>query len=165
MIWNKEEAFSRSDMQSIQLGRLQKTVSYLYEKNPYYRRKLDELNVKPQDIRSMDDIRRLPFTTKQDIRDNYPFKLFTASGEDIVEYHATSGTTGKPVVVGYTRQDLETWKEVMARALTGAGTTKNDVVQNIYGYGLSLAGSASTTAQSTSARRSSRFRVAIPSGN
>jgi phenylacetate-CoA ligase len=140
MVWNKEETSSRSEMQSIQLGRLQKTVSYVYEKNAHYRKKLDAAGIRPQDIKSLDDIRRLPFTTKQDIRDNYPFKLFTATQEDIVEYHATSGTTGKPVVVGYTRQDLETWKEVMARALTGAGITSKDVVQNIYGYGLFTGG-------------------------
>jgi phenylacetate-CoA ligase len=96
--------------------------------------------VKPVDIRSLDDIRRLPFTTKRDVRDNYPFKLFTAPQEDIVEYHATSGTTGKPVVVGYTRNDIELWTEVMARACTGAGITRKDVVQNIYGYGLFTGG-------------------------
>ena len=140
MVWNKEETCRRSEMQAIQLGRLQKTVSYVYEKNPHYRKKLDELGVQPKDIKSLDDIRRLPFTTKQDIRDNYPFKLFTAPQEQIVEYHATSGTTGKPVVVGYTRQDLESWKEVMARAFTAAGITSKDVVQNIYGYGLFTGG-------------------------
>lgn len=140
MVWNKEETNSRSEMQALQLGRLQETVSYVYGKNPYYRKKLDEQGVTPHSIKSLDDIRRLPFTSKQDIRDNYPFKLFTASREEIVEYHATSGTTGKPVVVGYTRQDLENWKEVMARAFTAAGITSEDVVQNIYGYGLFTGG-------------------------
>jgi phenylacetate-CoA ligase len=140
MVWNKEETNSRSEMQAIQLGRLQETVSYVYEKNPYYRKQLDDRKVSPRDIRSLDDLKRLPFTTKQDIRDNYPFKLFTATQEEIVEYHATSGTTGKPVVVGYTRQDLENWKEVMARAFTAAGITSKDVVQNIYGYGLFTGG-------------------------
>jgi len=138
--WNKEESCRRSEMRAIQLSRLQKTVSYVYEKNPYYRKKLDELEILPSDIRSLDDIRRLPFTSKQDIRDNYPFKLFTAPQKEIVEYHATSGTTGKPVVVGYTRQDLESWREVMARAFTAAGITSKDVVQNIYGYGLFTGG-------------------------
>ena len=140
MIWNKVETCSRSEMQGIQLGRLQKTVSYVYDKNPVYRKKLDELGVKPSDVKSLDDIRRLPFTVKDDLRDNYPFNLFTASQEDIVEYHATSGTTGKPIVVGYTRNDIETWSEVMARALTGSGIGKNDVLQNIYGYGLFTGG-------------------------
>ena len=140
MLWNKVETCRRSEMQAIQLGRLQKTVSYVYENNPHYRKKLDELEIQPGSIRTLDDIRRLPFTTKQDIRDNYPFKLFTAPQQEIVEYHATSGTTGKPVVVGYTRQDLESWKEVMARAFTAAGITSKDVVQNIYGYGLFTGG-------------------------
>ncbi len=140
MIWNKVETCSRSEMQSIQLGRLQKTVSYVYEKNPVYKKRLDDLKVKPSDIKSLDDIKRLPFTVKDDLRDNYPFNLFTASQEDVVEYHATSGTTGKPIVVGYTRNDIETWSEVMARALTGSGIGKNDVLQNIYGYGLFTGG-------------------------
>ena len=140
MLWNKEEKCRRSEMQAIQLGRLQKTVSYVYENNPHYRKKLDELEIKPESIRTLKDIRRIPFTTKQDIRDNYPFKLFTAPQKEIVEYHATSGTTGKPVVVGYTRQDLESWKLVMARAFTAAGITSKDVVQNIYGYGLFTGG-------------------------
>jgi phenylacetate-CoA ligase len=140
MIWNKVETYSRSEMQGIQLGRLQKTVSYVYEKNPVYKKRLDELGVKPSDIKSLDDIRLLPFTVKDDLRDNYPFDLFSAAQEDVVEYHATSGTTGKPIVVGYTRNDIETWSEVMARALTGSGIGKNDVLQNIYGYGLFTGG-------------------------
>lgn len=140
MIWNKIETCSRSEMQSIQLGRLQKTVSDVYEKNPVYKKKLDEVGVKPSDIKSLDDIRRLPFTVKDDLRDNYPFDLFTAAREDIIEYHATSGTTGKPIVVGYTRNDIETWSEVMARCLAASGITRNDVLQNIYGYGLFTGG-------------------------
>ncbi|TWJ11425.1 phenylacetate--CoA ligase family protein [Geobacter argillaceus] len=140
MVWNKDETCSRSEMQSIQLGRLQKTVSYVYEKNPVYKKRLDEAGVKPGDIRSLDDIRRLPFTVKDDLRDNYPFNMFTAHRDDVVEYHATSGTTGKPIVVGYTRNDIETWSEVMARCLTSAGITSKDVLQNIYGYGLFTGG-------------------------
>jgi phenylacetate-CoA ligase len=140
MAWNKEETISRNEMKDIQLARLQKTVSYVYEKNPFYRKKLDEIGVKPAHVKTLEDIKILPFTTKQDIRDHYPFGLFTAAQEDIVEYHATSGTTGKPVVVGYTRNDLENWTEVMARACTGGGVTRKDVVQNIYGYGLFTGG-------------------------
>jgi len=140
MFWNKEETINRDQMQAIQLERLQKTVNYLYEKNAHYRSRLADLGIVPNDIRSLTDLQRLPFTTKQDVRDNYPFNLFTASQEEIVEYHATSGTTGKPVVVGYTRQDLDSWKEVMARAFAGAGVTSRDVVQNIYGYGLFTGG-------------------------
>ncbi len=140
MAWSKEETIIRSEMKEIQLERLQKTVGYVYENNRFYKQKLDEAGVMPNHIKSLEDIRILPFTTKQDIRDNYPFNLFTASQEQVVEYHATSGTTGKPVVVGYTRKDLESWAEVMARACTGAGITKTDVVQNIYGYGLFTGG-------------------------
>ncbi|ACM18534.1 phenylacetate--coenzyme A ligase [Geotalea daltonii FRC-32] len=140
MIWNHVETSSRNEMKSIQLGRLQQTVSRVYDNNPVYRKRLDENGVKPAQIKTLDDIRRLPFTVKDDIRDNYPFNLFTAKQEDVVEYHATSGTTGKPIIVGYTRNDLDTWSEVMARCLTSAGITKNDVLQNIYGYGLFTGG-------------------------
>ena len=140
MIWNSVEACSRSEMQSIQLDRLQKTVGDIYDKNPVYKKRLDEAGVKPADIKSLDDIRRIPFTVKDDLRDNYPFDLFTASREEIVEYHATSGTTGKPIVVGYTRNDIETWSEVMARCMTSCGITSKDVLQNIYGYSLFTGG-------------------------
>ena len=140
MAWSKEETINRDDMRRIQLGKLQKTIAYIYGKNPSYRKRLEKAGVKPEEIKTLDDIRRLPFTTKQDIRDHYPFRLFTASQEDIIEFHATSGTTGKPVVVGYTRNDIEVWTEVMARACTGAGITKKDIVQNIYGYGLFTGG-------------------------
>jgi phenylacetate-CoA ligase len=140
MAWNQEETISRGDMQALQLAGLQKTVNYVYERNSYYRQKLDGQGVKPSDIKSLDDIRLLPFTTKQDLRDNYPFKLFTASQEEIVEYHATSGTTGKPIAVGYTREDIEVWTEAMARTCTGAGFDSNDIVQNIFGYGLFTGG-------------------------
>jgi phenylacetate-CoA ligase len=140
MAWSQKETISRSEMQALQLAALQKTVSYVYERNTYYRQKLDAIGVKPSDIKSLDDIRLLPFTTKQDLRDNYPFKLFTAPPEEIVEYHATSGTTGKPIAVGYTRADLEVWSEAMARTCAGAGIDSNDVVQNIFGYGLFTGG-------------------------
>ncbi|MBI2355051.1 MAG: phenylacetate--CoA ligase [Deltaproteobacteria bacterium] len=140
MAWSREETISRSEMRETQLAKMRKTVDYVYGKNPYYKKRLDEIGVKPGDIKSLDDVRRLPFTTKMEIRDNYPFNLFTAAQEDIVEYHATSGTTGKPVVVGYTRNDIELWKEVMARACTGADITSKDVVQNMFGYGFFTGG-------------------------
>ena len=140
MAWSREETISRDDMRKIQLGKLQKTVGYVHGRNAVYRKWLDGANVKPGDIHSLDDIRKLPLTTKQHIRDQYPFGLFSASMADIVEFHATSGTTGKPVMVPYTRNDIELWTEVMARACTGAGITKNDIVQNIYGYGLFTGG-------------------------
>ncbi len=140
MAWSPEETISREEMQVIQLKGLQRTVSYVYERNAHYRQKLDELGVKPEDIQSLDDIRRLPFTTKQDLRDNYPFKMFSAPREEIVEYHATSGTTGKPIAVGYTRKDLEVWSTAMGRTYAGAGIGSEDVVQNIFGYGLFTGG-------------------------
>ena len=140
MAWSSVETIDRDGMRRIQLGRLQKTVRYVRDRNPVYRKMLEGMKVGPDDIRSLDDIRRLPFTVKQDIRDHYPFGLFTAPLEEIVEFHATSGTTGKPVVVGYTRSDIELWTEVMARACTGAGIGKTDIVQNIYGYGLFTGG-------------------------
>ncbi|NOR50839.1 MAG: AMP-binding protein [Desulfuromonadales bacterium] len=140
MAWNQEETISRDDMQALQLAGLQKTVSYIYERNASYRQKLDDHGVKPSNIKSLDDIKLLPFTTKQDLRDNYPFKLFSASPKEIVEYHATSGTTGKPIAVGYTREDIEVWTESMARTCAGAGFDSNDIVQNIFGYGLFTGG-------------------------
>ena len=140
MAWSTVETVDRGEMGRIQLGRLQKTVRYVYERNAVYRKTLDGMKVAPDDIRSLDDIRRIPFTVKQQIRDHYPFGFFTAPLEEIVEFHATSGTTGKPVVVGYTRSDIELWTEVMARACTGAGIGKTDIVQNIYGYGLFTGG-------------------------
>lgn len=140
MIWNKEETASRSEMQSMQLAKWQHTVGYVYEKNSFYKGKLDAAGVKPGDVKSLDDVKRLPFTVKDDLRDNYPFAMFSADQEDVVEYHATSGTTGKPIVVGYTRKDIEIWTEVMARCLTSAGVRKKDVLQNIYGYGLFTGG-------------------------
>ena len=140
MAWSREETIGREEMRGIQLGKWQKFVSYVYARNPVYKKKMDAARVTPADIRSLDDVRRLPFTTKAEIRDYYPFGLFTAPQEDIVEFHATSGTTGKMVVIGYTRNDVELWTEVMARACTGAGITKNDIVQNIYGYGLFTGG-------------------------
>ncbi|HLO10494.1 MAG TPA: phenylacetate--CoA ligase, partial [Desulfobacteria bacterium] len=140
MAWSREETIGHDEMRRIQLGKWQKFVSYVYGKNPVYKKKMDKAKVKPGDIRSLDDVRRLPFTAKAEIREYYPFGLFTAPQEDIVEFHATSGTTGKMVVVGYTRNDVELWTEVMARACTGAGITKNDIVQNIYGYGLFTGG-------------------------
>jgi len=140
MAWSTVETVDRGEMGRIQLGRLQKTVRYVYDRNAVYRKTLDGMKVAPDDIRSLDDIRRIPFTVKQQIRDHYPFGFFTAPLEEIVEFHATSGTTGKPVVVGYTRNDIELWTEVMARACTGAGIGKTDIVQNIYGYGLFTGG-------------------------
>lgn len=141
MIWNpKYECIDREELKKLQFERLRHTVERVYSRLPFYRKKLDQAGVKPHQIKSLDDLRRLPFTTKDELREGYPFGLFTSSPEEIVEVHISSGTTGKPVVDGYTRGDIEIWSEVMARALTSAGTTKKDVVQNAYGYGLFTGG-------------------------
>ena len=141
MIWNEEfETLPRPALEALKLKRLQKIVARVYDKVPYYRRKMDEAGVKPADIRTMADLRRLPFTTKEDLRLNYPFGLFTVPMEEVVRVHASSGTTGKPTVVGYTKADIRLWAELMARTLTAAGAHKKDVIHNAYGYGLFTGG-------------------------
>jgi phenylacetate-CoA ligase len=115
-------------------------VGRVYHTVGFYRKSFDKAGVSPDDIKSLDDLKRLPFTTKQDLRDNYPFGLFTVPMTNIVRVHASSGTTGKPTVVGYTKRDIDTWAELMARAFAAAGLTKNDVIHNAYGYGLFTGG-------------------------
>lgn len=136
MIWAKEETMSRDEIEAIQLARLQETVTRVYEKVQPYRKKMDEAGVKPQDIRSLADLKRLPFVTKQDMRDNYPFGLFAVPKDDLVRIHASSGTTGKPTVVGYTRRDLDVWTETVSRIAAMGGATKKDVAQICFGYGM-----------------------------
>ena len=136
MIWSKEETLSRSEMQALQLARLQETVRRVYEKVPYYRKKMDEKGVKPQDIQTLADLSKLPFTTKQDMRDTYPFGLFAVGQEELVRIHASSGTTGKPTVVGYTRGDLDTWTDCVSRIACMGGATKEDIAQICFGYGM-----------------------------
>lgn len=139
--WNQHyECMPREQLAELQLERLKKIMERVYFNVPFYRHKFQELGIEPGDIHSLEDLPQLPFTTKQDLRDNYPFKLFATSMSDIVRIHASSGTTGKPTVVGYTREDLNTWAELMARALTCGGTTKSSVVQVAYGYGLFTGG-------------------------
>ncbi len=141
MIWNDEfETLPREALEALQLKRLQQTVERVYATVPFYRRKFDEAGVKPEDIKSLDDLKRLPFTTKDDLRENYPFGMFAVPLKQVVRIHASSGTTGKPTVVGYTRRDIETWSELMARSLAAAGVTKEDIIQNAYGYGLFTGG-------------------------
>lgn len=141
MYWNKErECISEEKLREIQLQRLKETVKKAYEKVPYYKKKFDEAGVVPEDIRELEDLRKIPFTSKADLREVYPFGMFAAPLSEIVEIHMSSGTTGKPVVAGYTLQDIEIWSEVMARCLTMAGATKNDIVQVAYGYGLFTGG-------------------------
>jgi len=141
MIWNKQfECMERDEMRSLQSQRLKELVNRVYHQVPFYRMKMDELGVKPEDIQSIDDIIKLPFTYKTDLRDHYPFGLFAAPMKDIVRIHASSGTTGKPTTVGYTMNDIDNWREVVARCLTMAGISNNDIAQVSYGYGLFTGG-------------------------
>ena len=136
MIWSKEETLSRAEIEKIQLERLQETVSRVYEKVASYRAKMDAVGVKPQDIKSLSDLAKLPFVTKQDMRDNYPFGLFTVPKSELVRIHASSGTTGKPTVVGYTENDLKTWTECVSRIACMGGASREDVAQICFGYGM-----------------------------
>lgn len=141
MIWNLEyESMSRPRLAELQLKRLREVVARVYRRVPYYRQKMDEAGVKPEDIRTLDDLAYLPFTTKEDLRENYPFGLFAVPMEEVVRIHASSGTTGKMTVVGYTRNDIKIWAQVMARTLACAGGTANDRIQVAYGYGLFTGG-------------------------
>ncbi len=141
LIWNLEyESMSRPRLAELQLKRLREVVDRVYARVPYYRQKMEEAGIKPEDIRSLDDLAHLPFTTKEDLRENYPFGLFAAPMEEVVRIHASSGTTGKMTVVGYTRNDIKIWAQVMARTLACAGGTANDRIQVAYGYGLFTGG-------------------------
>ncbi|MFC5589925.1 phenylacetate--CoA ligase family protein [Sporosarcina soli] len=134
------ETLSRSQMETLQLERLQKTTEKVYQHVDFYKRKFGEAGVTPEDIKNLDDITKLPFTVKKDLRDNYPFGLFAVPQDEIVRLHASSGTSGKPTVVGYTRNDIDNWAEVIARAVVSAGGKKGDIFHNTYGYGLFTGG-------------------------
>ncbi|MBE0584175.1 MAG: phenylacetate--CoA ligase [Desulfofustis sp.] len=139
--WEEEiETLPRAGLESIQLRRLQHLIERVYRKVEPYRRKMDAAGIKPHDIRSLADLAHLPFTLKEDLRDNYPFGMFTVPLDEVVRVHASSGTTGKPTVVGYTKKDIDTWANLMARALSCAGATSGDMVHNAYGYGLFTGG-------------------------
>ncbi len=141
MIWNDDfETLPREAIESLQLRRLQQTVERVYATVPFYRDSFDRAGVKPRDIKCLADLKRLPFTLKKDMRENYPYGLFAVPLEQIVRIHASSGTTGKPTVVGYTKRDIETWTELMARSFYAAGAHKGDVIHNAYGYGLFTGG-------------------------
>ena len=141
MIYNEEfETLPREAIEALQLKRLQQVVSRVYHTVGFYRKAFDNAGVTPDDIRSLEDLKRLPFTCKQDLRDNYPFGLFSVPMSNIVRLHASSGTTGKPTVVGYTQRDIETWATLMARSFVAAGLSKNDIIHNAYGYGLFTGG-------------------------
>ena len=136
MIWSKEETLSRKEIEEIQLSRLQETVSRVYEKVAPYRKKMNDIGLKPEHIKSLKDLSKLPFVVKQDLRDNYPFGYFSVPKEDLIRIHASSGTTGKPTVVGYTKNDLEMWTECVTRIACMGGATEKDVAQICFGYGM-----------------------------
>lgn len=141
MIFNEEfETLPREALDALQLKRLRQVVERVYHTVGFYRTAFDEAGVTPDDIRTLDDIRRIPFTTKQDLKDNYPFGLFAVPMSNVIRLHASSGTTGKPTVVGYTKRDIDTWSTLMARSFVAAGLTKNDIIHNAYGYGLFTGG-------------------------
>jgi phenylacetate-CoA ligase len=134
------ETASRDELAALQLSRLQWSLAHAYENVPHYRAAFDRAGVHPRDLRQFDDLARFPFTVKNDLRDNYPFGMFAAPRERVVRIHASSGTTGKPTVVGYTRNDVETWATVMARSIRAAGGRAGDIVHVAYGYGLFTGG-------------------------
>jgi phenylacetate-CoA ligase len=139
--WDEKfETMSVEARQDFQFTQLKKTVNWVYEKIPFYKNKLEDLGVKPADIKSLADLAKLPFTVKNDLRDNYPFGLCAVPVQDLVRVHASSGTTGKPITGPYTADDLEQWTDCMARNMTAAGVRSNDIIQNAYGYGLFTGG-------------------------
>ncbi len=141
MVWDRYyETMPRGELKALQLERLQKLAYLVYNKVPHYRKAFDKAGVKPEDINSLDDLQRLPFTYKDDLRDNYPYGMFTVPLEQVVRIHASSGTTGRATVVGYTRNDIDLWSELMARSFTAAGVTHKDIMQNAFGYGLFTGG-------------------------
>src|SRR5450631_2973613 len=141
MFFNEEfETLPRPALEAVQLKRLQAVLERVYAKVPFYKEKFDKYGIRPGDVKSLADLQLLPFTTKQDMRDSYPYGLFAAPMEEIVRIHASSGTTGKPTVVGYTASDINIWAELMARSFTSAGAHRGDIIHNAYGYGLFTGG-------------------------
>ena len=141
MYWNETyECMERESLNRLQTERLKETVRRVYQNVLFYRQEMQKKGINPEDIRTLDDLKKLPFTTKQDLRDNYPYGMFAVPLSEIVRIHASSGTTGKPTVVGYTQRDLGNWAEVMARTFTSAGADNHSVVQVAYGYGLFTGG-------------------------
>ena len=140
MIIHNEETYSRTEMETLQLARLQETLERVYNKVPFYQNKFKESNVTPESITSLEDLRKLPFTIKKDLRDHYPYGLFAADMKDIVRIHASSGTSGKPTTVAYTQNDIDNWADIVARAVAIAGGEPEGIFQNAYGYGLFTGG-------------------------
>lgn len=141
MYWNKtKECMKREEIKELQLEKLKLLVSRLYHDVPFYRNEFQKVGIMPEDIKSLDDLANLPFTTKEDLRDNYPYGLFAKPMSEIVRVHASSGTTGKPTVVGYSRNDITMWSELVARSMVSAGAHSNSIIQISYGYGLFTGG-------------------------
>ncbi len=140
MIFSKAETLTRKKMQRQQMENLKETVNRVYHLVPFYRKKFDELGITPDSMQTLCDIRKLPFTKKQDLRDNYPYGLFSVCMDQIVRIHSSSGTTGKPTVVGYTEKDMDIWSEVMGRILRMGGVVSSDILHNAIGYGLFTGG-------------------------
>ncbi len=141
MIFNIDyETMPREGLEAIQLRRLQATLERVYATVPFYQKKFEEAGIIPSDIESLQDLHKIPFTTKQDLRDNYPFGMFAVPMDNVVRIHASSGTTGQPTVVGYTARDIDTWARLMARSLAAGGATSGDIIHNAYGYGLFTGG-------------------------
>ncbi len=136
MIWAKEETFTRAEMEELQLARLKEQVTWAYEKVEAYRSKMEEAGLRPEHIQSLADLKKLPFTVKKDFRDHYPYGLFAVPVDDMVRIHASSGTTGKPTVVGYTKEDMENWTETVTRVAALGGATSHDIAQICFGYGM-----------------------------
>ncbi len=134
------ETMPREALEAIQLRRLQNTLARVYSSVPFYRDAFNAAGIKPSDIKSLSDLSRIPFTTKKDLRDNYPFNMFAVPMDNVVRIHASSGTTGQPTVVGYTARDIGTWSNLMARALAAGGAGRGDIIHNAYGYGLFTGG-------------------------
>lgn len=141
MMFNKErESMPQEEREQLQLSLLQKTLDRLYNNNDYYKNLFNDMNLKVEDIQSLDDVQKLPFLTKEIIREQYPYGLFAAPQEDIIRLHASSGTSGKPTLTAYTRNDIEVWSEIIARSIVAAGGRKSGVLHNAYGYGLFTGG-------------------------
>ena len=141
MFWNKEiETLDRKEMKKRQLNNLKEVVNRAYHQVPFYQEKFDEKDLKPKDIKNLNDIQKIPFTTKDDLRDNYPYDLFACPLDDIVRLHSSSGTTGKPIVVGYTENDLANWTECVSRLIVAAGGKSEDIAQVAFGYGMFTGG-------------------------
>ncbi|MDD2852653.1 MAG: phenylacetate--CoA ligase [Desulfuromonadaceae bacterium] len=141
MFFNEEfETLPRPALEALQLKRLQATLERVYANVPFYKASFDAVGIKPSVVAHLDDLQKVPFTTKQDMRDSYPYRLFAAPMDEIIRIHASSGTTGKPTVVGYTKKDIATWSELMARSFVAAGAHRGDIIHNAYGYGLFTGG-------------------------